>query len=125
MSAVEGKQVARTSARPAGKVEHLSVAERVARGKAARAEVPRKVHAAWEPGSSRRDPVDLLEEQAQTRLPELVPLRYGRMLASPFTFYRGTASIMAPDLAGTPRTGLDTQLCGDAHLSNFGVFAAL
>ena len=72
----------------------------------------------------RRDPVDLLEEQAKTRVPELVPIRYGRMLVSPFTFYRGAAYIMAADLAGTPRTGLHTQLCGDAHLSNFGAYAA-
>ena len=72
----------------------------------------------------RRDPVDLLEEQARTRVPELVPIRYGRMLVSPFTFYRGAAYIMASDLAGTPRTGLHAQLCGDAHLSNFGVYAA-
>ena len=69
-------------------------------------------------------PVELLEEQAQTRVPELVPIRYGRMLVSPFTFYRGAAYLMASDLAGMPRTGLHTQLCGDAHLSNFGVFAA-
>jgi uncharacterized protein (DUF2252 family) len=124
MSAAEENQAARRAARPAGKVEHPSVAERVARGKAARAGAPRKAHAEWEPESSRRDPVDLLEEQAQTRVPELVPLRYGRMLVSPFTFYRGTASIMAADLAGMPRTGLEAQLCGDAHLSNFGVFAA-
>jgi uncharacterized protein (DUF2252 family) len=123
MSAVGDGQIA-SKPSPAVKVEHPSVAERVARGKAARAEVPRKVHAEWEPASWRRDPVDLLEEQAQTRLPELVPIRYGRMLASPFTFYRGAAYLMAADLAGTPRTGLHTQLCGDAHLSNFGVFAA-
>ena len=72
----------------------------------------------------RPDPVDLLEEQAQTRVPELVPIRYGRMLVSPFTFYRGAAALMASDLAGSPRTGLHAQLCGDAHLSNFGGFAA-
>ena len=111
-------------AQPAPKVEHFSVAERAARGKAARAEVPRSVHAVWEPTSFRRDPVDLLEEQATTRVPELVPIRYGRMLVSPFTFYRGAAYLMAADLAGQPRTGLHAQLCGDAHLSNFGAFAA-
>ena len=72
----------------------------------------------------RRDPVGLLEEQAQTRLPELVPIRYGRMLVSPFTFFRGAAYLMAADLADGPRTGLQAQLCGDAHLSNFGIFAA-
>jgi len=112
------------SRRPPRRVEHFSVAERAARGKAARAEVPRDVHAGWDSPPMRRDPVDLLEEQAKTRVPELVPIRYGRMLVSPFTFYRGAASIMASDLAGTPRTGLHTQLCGDAHLSNFGIYAA-
>ena len=105
-------------------VPHLSVAERVARGKAARQEVPRADHAVFEPLSTRADPVELLERQAQTRVPELVPIRYGRMLVSPFTFYRGAASIMAHDLAATPRSGLTVQSCGDAHLSNFGVFAS-
>src|SRR3954449_10361386 len=105
-------------------VPHLTLNERDARGKAERAEVPRSSHAAFEPSAQRRDPVELLEEQAQTRVPELVPLRYGRMLASPFTFFRGGAYLMAADLAGLPRTGLDAQLCGDAHLSNFGVYAA-
>jgi uncharacterized protein (DUF2252 family) len=105
-------------------VPHLTVDERVARGKAARAEVPRSSHAVFEPGSERPDPIDLLERQAATRVPELVPIRYGRMLVSPFTFYRGAASIMAHDLATTPRSGLNVQCCGDAHLSNFGVFAS-
>ena len=107
--------------RPASR---FTIAERRARGKAARAEVPRSAHGGWEPASIRRDPVELLEEQAKTRLPELVPIRYGRMLVSPFTFFRGGAYIMAADLADGTRTGLHTQLCGDAHLSNFGVFAA-
>jgi hypothetical protein len=107
-----------------GKVEHFSVVERAARGKAARADVPRSSHAGWEPPLHRPDPVELLEEQAQTRVPELVPIRYGRMLVSPFTFYRGAAYLMASDLSGGPRTGLHTQLCGDAHLSNFGAFAS-
>ena len=106
------------------KVEHFTPDERAARGKAARAEVPRSSHAEWEPPPHRPDPVLLLEEQAETRVPELVPIRYGRMLVSPFTFYRGAAYLMASDLSGGPRTGLHTQLCGDAHLSNFGVFAA-
>jgi uncharacterized protein (DUF2252 family) len=106
------------------RVEHFTPAERVARGKAARADVPRSAHADWEPSTLRRSPLELLEEQAKTRVPELVPLRYGRMLVSPFTFYRGAAYLMAADLAGMPRTGLHTQLCGDAHLSNFGGFAA-
>ena len=103
---------------------HFTPAERVARGKAARGELPRSAHAAWEPGPGRKDPVDLLEQQAQTRLPELGPIRYGRMLVSPFTFFRGAAYLMAADLADGPRTGLHAQLCGDAHLSNFGIFAA-
>src|SRR5881227_783899 len=110
--------------RTAMAVPHLSIAERVARGKAARAEVSRSSHAVFEPRSTRPDPIELLERQAATRVPELVPVRYGRMLVSPFTFYRGAAMIMAHDLAGTPRSGLNVQCCGDAHLSNFGVFAS-
>ena len=98
--------------------------ERAARGKAARAEVRRSAHANWEPAPERPDPVELLEEQARTRVPELVPIRYGRMLISPLAFFRGAAAVMAADLAPTPRTGLAVQLSGDAHLSNFGVFAA-
>jgi hypothetical protein len=115
-----------STARPKGvqRIEHFTVAERAARGKAARAEVPRASHGDWEPPAHRPDPVELLEEQAQTRVPELVPIRYGRMLVSPFTFYRGAAYLMASDLAAGPRTGLHSQLCGDAHLSNFGGFAA-
>jgi uncharacterized protein (DUF2252 family) len=109
---------------PAPPVPHLSVAERVARGKAARSEVPRASHAVFEPPATRTDPVELLERQAEARVPELVPIRYGRMLVSPFTFYRGGAMIMAHDLAATPRSGLTVQCCGDAHLSNFGVFAS-
>jgi uncharacterized protein (DUF2252 family) len=105
-------------------VPHLSVSERVARGKAARAEVPRSSHAHYEPRADRPDPIDLLEQQASTRVPELIPIRYGRMLVSAFTFYRGAALIMASDLAPTPRSGLNVQCCGDAHLSNFGVFAS-
>jgi uncharacterized protein (DUF2252 family) len=103
---------------------HLTVEERTARGKAARAEVPRSRHAEFEPPHDRADPIDLLEDQARTRVPELVPIRYGRMLVSPFAFYRGAAKIMAHDLAGTPRSGMTAQVCGDAHLSNFGVFAS-
>jgi len=102
----------------------LSVSERVARGKAARREVPRSSHAAFEPTPHRLDPIELLERQAETRVPELVPIRYGRMLASPFTFYRGAALIMAADLAATPRSGFLVQCCGDAHLSNFGLYAS-
>jgi uncharacterized protein (DUF2252 family) len=128
----EPRRTGKTSTRPvlatggpsAPKVEHFTPEEREARGKATRAEVPRSSHAEWEPPSHRPDPVELLEEQAETRVPELVPIRYGRMLVSPFTFYRGAAYLMAADLSGGPRTGLHTQLCGDAHLSNFGIFAA-
>lgn len=108
----------------AGDTTAATVDERTARGKAARAQVPRSSHATWDPPPDRADPVDVLQAQAQTRVPELVPIRYGRMLVSPFTFYRGAAAIMAADLAGTPRSGFTTQLCGDAHLSNFGGFAA-
>jgi uncharacterized protein (DUF2252 family) len=104
-------------------VPHLTLPERAARGKAARAEVPRSAQAEID-FSKRRDPVALLEEQAVSRLPELVPIRYGRMLVSPFSFYRGGALIMASDLARTPNSGIRVQLCGDAHLSNFGVFAS-
>jgi uncharacterized protein (DUF2252 family) len=109
---------------PATKVSHPTPAERAALGKAARAEVPRSSHAQFEPASDRPDPLDLLEAQAKTRVPELVPIRYGRMLVSPFTFYRGAAKIMAADLAATPNSGLQIQCCGDAHLSNFGLFAS-
>jgi uncharacterized protein (DUF2252 family) len=105
-------------------VPHLTVEERVARGRAARREVPRSSHAGFSPGGHRLDPVALLEQQAVTRVPELVPIRYGRMLVSPFTFFRGAALIMAADLAGTPRSGITAQVCGDAHLMNFGVFAS-
>ncbi|HJY43829.1 MAG TPA: DUF2252 domain-containing protein [Propionibacteriaceae bacterium] len=111
-------------ARQAGQVDHPSLTERAARGKAERKLVPLSVHGEWQPSSDRPDPVALLEEQATTRVPELVPIRYGRMLVSPFTFYRGAAYLMASDLANAPRTSLSVQLCGDAHLSNFGVFAA-
>ncbi len=106
------------------KINRLTVEERVARGNAARNECPRRGHGRWSPATSRTDPIALLEDQAASRVPELVPLRYGRMLVSPFTFYRGAALIMASDLAATPRSGLNAQLCGDAHLSNFGVFAS-
>ncbi|MGZ4282339.1 MAG: DUF2252 domain-containing protein [Gaiellaceae bacterium] len=101
----------------------MTRAERAARGKAARTTVPRSAHAELDVDAG-RDPVALLEEQALTRLPELVPIRYGRMLTSAFAFYRGGALIMAADLARLPSSGLDAQLCGDAHLSNFGVFGS-
>ncbi len=117
-SATSGK------AEPAAKVvPHFTPGERAARGKAARAEVPRSAQADVEFPTA-RDPIALLEEQAVSRVPELVPIRYGRMLVSPFAFYRGGALIMAADLARTPNSGLRAQLCGDAHLSNFGVFGS-
>jgi len=115
---------ARASERNNGSSQHLSLRERAARGKAERAKVPRSRHGEWSAPPGRRDPVELLEEQAASRVPELVPIRYGRMLVSPFTFYRGAANLMAADLAGGQRTGLRVQLCGDAHRSNFGGFAA-
>ena len=102
--------------------QHLTPGERAALGKQARATVPRSIQGEWTPAPDRRDPVDILQEQATTRVPELVPIRYGRMLVSPFTFYRGAAAIMAADLATAPRSGITTQVCGDAHLSNFGLF---
>jgi uncharacterized protein (DUF2252 family) len=105
-------------------VPHLTPQERAARGKAARAEAPRSRHGEWEPWAERPDPIALLEEQAESRVPELVPIRYGRMVASPFAFFRGAAYVMAADLAGTPRSGIQAQLCGDAHMSNFGGFAS-
>ena len=93
--------------------------QRAADGKAARSHAPRSGHAAWHPPRDRRDPIDLLEEQSEVRLPEFVPLRYGRMSQSPFRFYRGAAYVMASDLATLPNSGLTAQLCGDAHLLNF------
>ena len=104
-------------------VPHFTVAERAARGRAARAESPRTSHAGFELAED-RDPVAILEAQAPSRVPELVPIRYGRMLVSPFTFYRGAAALMAHDLASTPRAGLRVQLCGDAHLANVGGYAS-
>jgi uncharacterized protein (DUF2252 family) len=112
---------AASSASPS--VAHFTRAERVARGREARAETPRASHASFDTFRP-RDPVELLELQAGSRVPELVPIRYGRMLVSPFTFYRGAAALMAHDLAPTARAGLGVQLCGDAHLSNFGGFAS-
>lgn len=119
-----------TATRPARKLgldtmaAQLSPAERAERGKAARAAVPREDHAVFDPPADRPAPLNLLEEQAASRLPDLVPVRYGRMLASPFSYFRGAALPMAWDLAGTPTTGLTVQACGDAHLSNFGVYAS-
>ncbi|MBI1379046.1 MAG: DUF2252 domain-containing protein [Frankiales bacterium] len=112
-----------TTARPP-KLSHPTRADRAAAGKAARARVPLDAHSALDAGTGRPDPVELLRSQGATRVPELVPIRYGRMATTPFAFYRGAALVMASDLARTPTTGLRTQLCGDAHLSNFGVFGS-
>jgi uncharacterized protein (DUF2252 family) len=104
--------------------QRMSPAERRVRGKAARAEVPRESHAEWKPPADRADPVALLESQGASRVPDLVPVRYGRMMETPFTYYRGAALPMASDLARTPATGMIVQACGDAHLSNFGLFGS-
>src|SRR5262249_32655294 len=108
---------------PGFMAEQLSAEERTARGKALRKNVPLESHADF-PISTARDPIGLLIDQAKDRVPELVPIRHGRMLVSPFTFYRGGALIMADDLARTPTAGLSVQLCGDAHLANFGGYAS-
>jgi uncharacterized protein (DUF2252 family) len=102
----------------------LTPAERVERGKKARAAVPRDSHAEFSPTADRPDPVALLQEQESVRVPELVPIRHGRMMVSPFTYYRGAALPMARDLAATPVSGFAVQACGDAHLSNFGIFGS-
>jgi len=110
--------------RSAGRVAHLTLDERRAKGGAAAERTPVSSHSGWQPAADRPDPVALLEEQDMTREPDLVPVRHGRMMVSPFTFYRGAARIMAADLKDTPVAGLNAQLCGDAHLSNFGMFAS-
>jgi uncharacterized protein (DUF2252 family) len=117
------------SKRHAGRVERVAVLplpkrdERHAAGKLLRERVPREQHSQWSPSPKRPDPVQMVVESSKGRIPDLIPIRYGRMMVSPFTFYRGTANIMAVDLAGTPVSGLRAQLCGDAHLLNFGGFA--
>jgi uncharacterized protein (DUF2252 family) len=105
-------------------VSHFTAPQRAKQGKYARLEVPLAQHAEWAPAPNRTDPVDLLESQAESRIRELVPIRYGRMLVSPFSYFRGAALPMAEDLSTTPVTGFDVQLCGDAHMSNFGVFGS-
>ncbi len=102
----------------------MSPSERAARGRALRADVPRRSHAGFEPAAGRPGPILLLEQQSASRVPELVPIRYGRMLASQFSYFRGAALPMASDLAATPVTGLAVQACGDAHLGNFGFFGS-
>ena len=106
------------------RIKHPSLDERLNQGQAARDRISPSSHAGWSPAADRPDPVGLLEQQDRTREPDLVPVRHGRMMVSPFTFYRGAAKIMAVDLKDTPVAGLGTQLCGDAHLSNFGMFAS-
>jgi uncharacterized protein (DUF2252 family) len=103
--------------------EMIARSERLEKGKALRKQVPRSSHGDWSPAADRPDPLSLLQAQDASRLQHLVPIKYGRMLESPFAFLRGSAVVMAADLAATPVTGLETVLCGDAHLSNFGVFA--
>jgi hypothetical protein len=122
-SAVQGSQISKKlfeqfiAARP-------SVADRIAAGKRLRTTVPRAGMAEYKAQKTRKDPVAILEAQAKTRLPALIPVRYARMLMSPFAFLRGTAAVMAQDLSPSPVTGLQVQLCGDMHVSNFGVFAS-
>ena len=102
-----------------------TLAERRAAGKALRKKVARSSHAEWSPAADHPDPVSLLEEQNRMRFAHLVPIRFERMSVSPFTFLRGTAVVMAGDLASTPVSGIQVQLCGDAHLNNFGIYATL
>src|SRR5215471_14137744 len=108
----------------ATRVQHLTLDKRRLRGKEAGNRTPVSAHTGWAPAGDRPDPVALLEQQNVTREPDLVPVRHGRMMVSPFTFYRGAAKVMAADLKDTPTAGLTVQLCGDAHLSNFGGFAS-
>jgi len=130
MSVLKVEAVPRQQARAEARAQldtkpgHLTPAERAARGAQARAEVPRESHADFKVPASRPDPITLLQEQAKARVPELVPVRWGRMMVSPFTYYRGAALPMASDLATTPVSGLTVQACGDAHLSNFGIFGS-
>ena len=102
----------------------LNLDERRAIGIDAAARTPLAAHLGWEPATGRRSPVSVLEAQESDRLPDLLPVRHGRMMISPFTFYRGAAAVMAQDLRDTPDAHLPAQLCGDAHLSNFGVFGS-
>jgi uncharacterized protein (DUF2252 family) len=123
---VAGHDTGGTMATPLPDAEYLPevpVPERIARGEAAAREVPQELHASWEVSEGREDPVAILERQAAERIPELVPIRHARMAASPFAHFRGAAAVMAADLAATPTSGLEAQLCGDAHLLNFGIFS--
>ena len=123
-SVTKSAKKSRTDVSPSGNaLDFRPRAERLAAGRKLRERLPRSSHASWTPPARRRDPMDILEESNQGRVPELVPIRYGRMLRSPFTFLRGSAALMAYDLATTPSTGLRVQACGDCHLLNFGLFA--
>ncbi len=122
--AKDGGPVTRVDRPFENRVDHVSAEEATGKGKAFRLALPRSVHAVWDPPEGRRSPVDIIAEQATSREPDLVPIRHGRMMVSPFTFYRGAAAIMAADLAATPVSGLRVQMCGDAHLLNFGGFAS-
>jgi uncharacterized protein (DUF2252 family) len=122
---IDGRGMSETStAQPGLANPSAAFAERRASGRAARAHTPRSSHGWWQPSADRVDPVTLLEEQARSRIPELVPVRHARMTVSPFAFFRGAALLMAADLARTPTSGLTVQLCGDAHLSNFGLYGS-
>lgn len=120
----EGDDAAPPPAAPVMPRVAVAPADRAAIGRSARARAPRSAHAGWAAAPGRRDPVAVLEDECRTRVPELVPIRYGRMLASPFAFYRGAAAVMAADLSGQAVSGLTVQACGDAHIANFGAFAA-
>jgi hypothetical protein len=113
----------RTSVAPHTTTSYLTADERGAKGRALRDAVPRALHAGWKISGRRRDPVELLSESNEGRMLELIPIRFGRMSASPFAFYRGSAALMAADLGTTPSSGIRVQACGDAHLMNFGGFA--
>src|SRR6266516_4366708 len=117
------KRPAKSETQPRAKSAARRAAKSTARS-AAKAAAPRESHAAFDPPADRPDPVAQLEEQGKSRIPELVPVRYGRMMASPFSYFGGAALPMAADLATTPDTGLTVQACGDAHLSNFGLYAS-
>ena len=120
---VKVSKPSKTQAAPQPDTPYLSADERAAKGKALRDAAPRTSHAGWQPFEGRRDPVELLSASNQGRVPALIPIRFGRMSASPFAFYRGSAALMAADLAHTPTSGIRVQACGDAHLMNFGAFA--
>ena len=122
---MEKKLVPTSKAKPGAQIvaEGISVDDRMEAGRALRETVPRVSHAEFSPATDRPNPIDLLQAQAADRVVELVPIRYGRMASSPFAFLRGSAAVMAQDLASTPCTGIDVQTCGDAHVANFGVFA--